>query len=130
MSESTRTVIDEIQRVPAHLTSLLEMLVKWVSRLSNELDLVPEGASPPRDLAKQMGEIAKTSKPIAQELRAWVGKVTEVQKSLSLGDKLKVSLNLIQELSMGDRLRFYQLVNETERARSDGGIRLVVTRDG
>ena len=130
MSENTRTVIDEVQRVPTHLTNLLGTLEQWLARVNNELDLTPEGKAPDRDLAKQLGEIAKNSKPIAQELRAWVGKVTEVQKSLSLGDKLKVSLKLIQEMSMGDRIRFYHLITETERVRPDGGIRLVVTTHG
>lgn len=123
----TKTVLDEIQRVPAHLTEVLDMLERWRARCSNELDMVKEGHAPPANLAKQLSDIAKTSKPTAMELRAWVGKVTEVQKAMSLEDKLKVSLNLIQKLSRGDRLKFYQHLIQTERSRVDGGVLMVVT---
>ncbi len=127
---SDKTVIDEVQRVPAHLTALLAMLEKWEARVSNELDKVIEGRAPPPKLAKQLGDITKNSKPIAQELRAWVGKVKEVVDSMSLEDKLKVSLNLIQSLSVGDRLRFYHHLIATEKARKDGKVLLAVTKYG
>lgn len=127
---STDTVIDEVERVPIHLTKVLSMLERWEARVSNELDLVPEGSAPDSKLAKQLGEIAKNSKPIAQELRAWVDKVDKVVKNLSLEDKLKVSLGLIQQLSKGDRLRFYHTLMATEKKRSDDGILLAVTNYG
>ena len=129
MSDQTRTVIDEIDRVPKHLANVLTMLEDWQARLQNELDVTRNrGKMPTPGLAKQLSDITKTSKPIAQELRAWVDKVIEVNKSLSLGDKLKVSLKLIMTLSAGDRYKFYELINEAERARGDGGIKLVVTK--
>lgn len=130
MSTDTRTVIDEVERVPKHLTNLLTMLEEWQARLKNELDLVSPGKAPKPALAKQLSDISKTSKPIAQELRAWVDKVVAVNKGLSLGDKLKVSLKLIQSLSAGDRYKFYEAINEAERERTDGGIKLVVTKHG
>jgi hypothetical protein len=129
MANDTRTIIDEIERVPKHLVEVLTMLEKWQKLLDNDLDSISRrGKMPPAGMAKQLSDIAKTSKPIAQELRAWVDKVIEVNQSLSLGDKLKVSLKLIQSLSAGDRYKFYEMVNEHERGRSDGGIKLVVTK--
>ena len=123
----TKTVIDEIERVPRHLTNILTLLEDWEARLKNELDAAPEGRAPKPGLAKQLSDMSKNSKPIAQELRAWVDKVIEVNKNLSLGDKLKVSAKLIQSLSAGDRYKFYGKLNEMERERGDGGIKLVVT---
>ena len=127
---SQKTVIDEVQRVPEHLTDVLDILERWRLRVSNELDLVPEGHAPPPALARQLSEISKNSKPIAQELRAWVGKVKETIDTMSLDDKLKVSMNLIQDLSKGDRYKFYAHLIATEKARKDGGIILAVTNYG
>ena len=123
---STGTIIDEIERVPTHLTKCLNMLERWEARVSNELDAVKEGHAPDASLARQLSEITKTSTSMAKEMRAWVGKVREAVESLSLEDKIRVSLQLIQGLSMGDRLNTYHHIRQLEEARPDGGVKLHV----
>jgi hypothetical protein len=125
---SKKTIIEEIERVPGHLTKCLDMLERWESRVSNELDATPEGSAPDSGLARQLSEITKTSTSVAKEMRAWVGKVKEVVDSLSLDDKIKVSINLIQSLSLGDRLKAYNHIRQTELGRDDGGIILSVSQ--
>jgi hypothetical protein len=123
---STGTIIDEIERVPSHLTRCLDMLERWEARVSNELDCVAAGSAPDAGLARQLAEITKTSTSVAKEMRAWVGKVREAVDSLSQEDKIRVSLNLIQGLSSGDRLKTYQHISQLESARQDGGLVLRV----
>jgi hypothetical protein len=126
----TGTIIDEIERVPQHLTRCLGMLERWEARVSNELDSVDEGHAPDAGLARQLAEISKTSTSMGKEMRAWVGKVTEVVEKLSLEDKINVSLNLLQELSLGDRLKTYNHLRQLEMNRADGGCLLSVSARG
>lgn len=123
----TGTIIDEIERVPAHLTKCLSMLERWEARASNTLDALKVGHAPDAGLARQLSEISKTSVSMGKEMRAWVGKVTEVVDSLSLEDKIQVSLNLLQELGLGDRLKVYNHLRQLELDRTDGGCLLSVS---
>ena len=121
------TVLDEFDRVPSHLTKLLVLLEHWEERCTNELDAWKPGSIPKAPLASQIDKLAKVSVSMAKELREWQKKRKAVISSLSMEDKLLVSMRLIQGLSVGDRLKFYGKVNEVERSRKDGGIKLAVT---
>ena len=98
------------------------MLERWERRVSNELDSVSAGSAPKAPLAKQLGQVTKESVTMAKEMRAWVGKVRDTVAQLSIQDKLRVSLSLIQGLGTGDRLKFYAHLAEVEKVRQDGGI--------
>ncbi len=119
---STGTIIDDIERVPAHLTKCLSMLENWEERLNFNLTSLKEGKMPDASMAKQLNEITKTSMAMAKEMRAWVGKVTEAVESLSLEDRVRVALTMIQELSSGDRLNAYNHIRQLEASRPDGGL--------
>lgn len=130
MSHSEDEVLHEVKRVPEHLRKVLDLLERWEARVSNVLDSKTEGHLPTDKVAKQISDLAKNSKPIAQEMRAWVDKTDQVVKNMSLEDKLAVSLRLIQGLSKGDRYKFYHRVIQAEKDRKDGGIIMAVTNHG
>ena len=122
---ASQTIINEIERVPTHLTKCLDLLERWEERISTVLDSHVEGHVPKAPLAKQLSDISKVSVAMAKELRAWVGKVTEVVDKLTLPEQADISINFLQKLSVGDRVKAYQSLRERESER-DGGIKLWV----
>ena len=85
MARKSKTVLEEVERVPALLTEILGGLEGWSKRLKKALKEAPEGL-PDAQTTKQLDTLTKSTLQVSKRMRCWACKVKEDIAALSVNE--------------------------------------------
>lgn len=124
--------MQEIFQVPEKLKAMLDLLDaqrESLTRVQAAVDAVNRGEkhqAVDTKLAVAMRDISNAYATLGREYRNWLGHVKTNLDNLSLGRKMQVMVQFVQDLPLGNRRDVYQVLAGLENKRPDC-ISLVVT---
>lgn len=117
--------MQEIFQVPEKLKAMLDLLDrqrKALEKVEAGLEETNRGQKYPMVDAKltvAMRDLSNAYATLGREYRNWLGHVKTNLDSLSLGRKMQVMVQFVQDLPLGNRREIYQILGTLEAKRPD-----------
>lgn len=117
--------MQEIFQVPEKLKAMLDLLDRQrlsLERVEKALEETNRGEKHPMVDAKlttAMRDLSNAYATLGREYRNWLGHVKTNLDNLSLGRKMQVMVQFVQDLPLGNRREIYQVLGTLESKRPD-----------
>jgi hypothetical protein len=117
--------MQEIFQVPEKLKAMLDLLdrqreaLEKAERAVRELNSGEKHKFVDAKLTTAMRDISNAYATLGREYRNWLGHIKTNLDSLSLGRKMQVMVQFVQDLPLGNRREIYQILSTLESKRPD-----------